>query len=49
MLIVVGKSNPVWANVFVGFLPQASIFTDPKKLYIAIGILGATVVSTCNN
>ena len=44
LLIVVGKSNPNWNEVFIGFLPQASIFTDPKKLYVAMGIIGATVV-----
>src|SRR2546428_3190866 len=27
-----------------GFLPSASILADPDKLYIAIGILGATVM-----
>lgn len=48
LIIVVVKSNPVWSDVFTGFLPQASIFTEPKKLYIAMGILGATVVSFRN-
>jgi manganese transport protein len=30
--------------MFSGFLPSASILKDPDKLYIAIGILGATVM-----
>ena len=30
--------------VFAGFIPTASILKDPDKLYIAIGILGATVM-----
>ena len=45
LLIVVGKSNPDWINVMGGFLPRSSIFTDPKELYIAMSIIGATVVS----
>ena len=37
-------SKPDAAAVFSGFVPSASILTDPDKLYIAIGILGATVM-----
>jgi len=37
-------SKPDAAAVFRGFVPSASILTDPDKLYIAIGILGATVM-----
>ncbi|MEO7455604.1 MAG: Nramp family divalent metal transporter [Gemmatimonadaceae bacterium] len=37
-------SRPDMAGVAKGFLPSVSIFTDPEKLYIAIGILGATVM-----
>jgi manganese transport protein len=32
------------AGVLKGFVPSASILKDPDKLYIAIGILGATVM-----
>jgi Mn2+ and Fe2+ transporters of the NRAMP family len=35
---------PVIADVMAGFVPQARIITDPAMLYIAIGILGATVM-----
>jgi manganese transport protein len=37
-------SKPDAAAVFSGFIPSASILEDPDKLYIAIGILGATVM-----
>jgi len=35
---------PVLADVGRGLIPTAGILTDPTKLYIAIGILGATVM-----
>src|SRR6058998_1601113 len=37
-------SRPDLGAVAGGFLPSASILADPDKLYIAIGILGATVM-----
>jgi len=37
-------SRPDMAGVARGFVPQASILRDPEMLYIAIGILGATVM-----
>src|SRR5437867_1958856 len=37
-------SKPDAGAVLTGFLPRASILKDPDKLYIAIGILGATVM-----
>jgi manganese transport protein len=37
-------SRPEFGAVLQGFVPRASIVTDPDKLYIAIGILGATVM-----
>src|SRR5436305_7286776 len=37
-------SRPDLAAVAGGFLPTRSILADPDKLYIAIGILGATVM-----
>src|SRR5216117_1184173 len=37
-------SRPDLAAVAGGFLPTPSILADPNKLYIAIGILGATVM-----
>jgi manganese transport protein len=37
-------SRPDMAGVLKGFLPSASVVTDPGQLFIAIGILGATVM-----
>ena len=37
-------SRPSLAGVAHGFIPTTDIFTDRDKLYIAIGILGATVM-----
>ena len=37
-------SKPSVADVFGGFLPKAEIITNPAMLYVAIGILGATVM-----
>jgi manganese transport protein len=37
-------SDPDWGAVLRGYLPSASIVSDGTQLYIAIGILGATVM-----
>ena len=37
-------SSPVWSEVAAGFLPSAQLLSNPQMLYIAIGILGATVM-----
>jgi manganese transport protein len=37
-------SRPEWAGVAAGFVPSADIVRDPGMLYIALGILGATVM-----
>ena len=37
-------ARPDWAAVVGGFVPRAEIVTNPAMLYIAIGILGATVM-----
>ncbi len=37
-------AQPAWGEVLAGYLPSAGIVTDEAKLYIAIGILGATVM-----
>ena len=37
-------SRPDMAGVFAGFIPQKQILANPEMLYIAIGILGATVM-----
>src|ERR1700704_2376602 len=37
-------SRPGLAGVALGFIPRTVVLTDPSMLYIAIGILGATVM-----
>ena len=37
-------SRPDAGQLFSGFVPRPSILTNPSQLYIAIGILGATVM-----
>ena len=37
-------ADPDWGGVVRGLVPTPGIVTDPAKLYIAIGILGATVM-----
>ena len=37
-------SSPSLSGVFVGFIPNKQIIVNPSMLYIAIGILGATVM-----
>ena len=48
MMVIFGfeiaYSRPDWAATMRGFIPTSQIVTDPKMLYIALGILGATVM-----
>jgi manganese transport protein len=37
-------AHPVWGDVLRGFAPTTQIVTNPDMLYIALGILGATVM-----
>src|SRR6266550_2328326 len=37
-------AHPLWHEAAVGFLPRAEILRNREMLYIAIGILGATVM-----
>ena len=37
-------SRPSFAGIAKGFVPSAEIITNPAMLYVAIGILGATVM-----
>ena len=37
-------ARPEWAHALAGFIPHPEILKDPKMLYIALGILGATVM-----
>jgi manganese transport protein len=42
--IQVFVSRPEWAALMVGLVPTTPIVTNPAMLYIAMGILGATVM-----
>jgi manganese transport protein len=37
-------AKPEWADVINGFIPTTDIITNPNKLFIALGIIGATVM-----
>ncbi|MCM2394916.1 Nramp family divalent metal transporter [Rhizobium sp. S95] len=37
-------ARPDWSEVAAGFMPTMDVVTDPAMLYIAIGIIGATVM-----
>ncbi len=38
------SADPDWRQVILGFVPTVEIVTNPEMLYIAIGIIGATVM-----
>ena len=42
--IELAYSKPAWAAVAHGFLPTMDLFRDRDMLYVAVGILGATVM-----
>ena len=42
--IQIGMAQPAVAEIAAGFVPTAQIVRNPEMLYIAIGILGATVM-----
>ncbi len=37
-------SSPCLSELMLGFIPTTQLITDPEMLYIAVGILGATVM-----
>lgn len=37
-------SQPAWSGVLAGLVPMPEVVTNPHALYLAIGILGATVM-----
>ncbi|MEB3191321.1 MAG: Nramp family divalent metal transporter [Snowella sp.] len=37
-------AQPQWSGIFAGFIPQSVVIHNPEMLYLAIGILGATVM-----
>src|SRR5262249_3520568 len=42
--IQIALANPDWRGVILGFAPTVDIVTHPHMLYLALGILGATVM-----
>jgi manganese transport protein len=42
--IQIAMADPDWGAVIRGFAPTASVVTNPDMLYLALGILGATVM-----
>jgi manganese transport protein len=42
--VQIAMANPDWAAVIRGFAPTTEIVTNPEMLYLAIGIIGATVM-----
>jgi manganese transport protein len=43
-VIQIAMADPDWAAVIKGFAPTTQIVTNPDMLYLALGILGATVM-----
>ncbi len=43
-MLEVGYAHPAWGSVMAGFVPHASLVLRPDRLFIALGILGATVM-----
>jgi manganese transport protein len=43
-VIQIAMANPDWAAVIKGFAPTTEIVRNPDMLYLAIGIIGATVM-----
>jgi manganese transport protein len=42
--VQIAMANPDWAAVIKGFAPTTQVVTNPDMLYLALGILGATVM-----
>jgi manganese transport protein len=42
--IQIALADPDWGQVILGFAPTTDIVTNPDMLYLALGILGATVM-----
>ena len=40
----IAYADPVWGEVLSGFIPQRDILASPQMLYLALGIIGATVM-----
>jgi len=43
-LVQIVMADPVWGDLVRGFAPTTQIVTNPNMLYLALGIIGATVM-----
>jgi manganese transport protein len=43
-LVQIAMADPAWGQVIRGFAPTTNLFTNPDMLYLALGIIGATVM-----
>ncbi len=43
-VVEIAYAHPVWGEVLSGYIPQKSVLGDPTMLYLALGIIGATVM-----
>ncbi len=43
-VVQIAMARPDWAGVIKGFAPTTDIVTNPDMLYLALGIIGATVM-----
>jgi len=43
-LVQIALANPRWGDVIRGFAPTTEIVSNPAMLYLALGIIGATVM-----
>ncbi len=43
-LVQIAMADPVWGDVIKGFAPTTEIIGNPDMLYLALGIIGATVM-----
>ncbi|WP_149142748.1 Nramp family divalent metal transporter [Gemmobacter caeruleus] len=43
-IVQIAMADPDWAAVIAGFAPTTEIVTNPEMLYLALGIIGATVM-----
>ena len=43
-VVQIVMADPVWGDVVKGFAPTTQLLHDPDMLYLALGIIGATVM-----
>lgn len=42
--VQIAMVNPIWSEVFAGYVPTTQLLTNNDMLYLGLGILGATVM-----